>query len=114
VCEFTSRATGRIDLVVVCVVEYLPLRNEFGPIAIFALSAAALAILHFLSESTSTREFHPSYVAHLRAFRRNGTVSTIRKRARINMLEHVLIGKVRTLCRNMLQANARCRPSCPC
>src|SRR5204863_9860454 len=31
-----------------------------------------------------------------------GTVSTIRKRARINMLEHVLIGKVRTLCRNML------------
>ena len=37
-----------------------------------------------------------------RTFRRNGTVSTIRKRARINMLEHVLIGKVRTLCRNML------------
>src|SRR6476469_5224437 len=37
-----------------------------------------------------------------RAFRRNGTVSTIRKRARINMLEHVLIGKVHTLCRNML------------
>ena len=37
-----------------------------------------------------------------RAFRRNGTVSTVRKRARINLLEHVLIGKVRTLCRNML------------
>ena len=32
----------------------------------------------------------------------HGTVSTIRKRARINMLEHVLIGKVRKLCRNML------------
>ena len=33
----------------------------------------------------------------------HGTVLTIRMRARINMLEHVLIGKVRTLCRDMLQ-----------
>src|SRR5262249_3383075 len=32
----------------------------------------------------------------------NGAVSTIRKRTRIVMLEHALIGKVRTLCRNML------------